>query len=74
MVATLSFFLVIGTRKHPVKAAAQKKRQNAGLTNPLQLLTNKNMFSAKSFADMEINDKMVWFALVLECITPRLRF
>ena len=65
MVVAFVFFLGIGTRKHPVKAAAQKKRQNAGLTNPLQLLTNKNMFSAKSFADMEINDKMVWFVLIL---------
>ena len=73
MVDAFSLLLVIGTRKHPIKAAVQKKRQNAGLTNPLQLLTNKNMFSAKSFADMEIDAKMVWFLLVLEHITPRSR-
>ena len=36
-----------------------KKKPNTGLTNPLQLLTNKNMFSAASFADMKISDKLV---------------
>lgn len=56
----------LGTRKHPVKAPIAKKKPNTGLTNPLQLLTNKNMFSAASFADMNISDKLVELDLVTE--------
>lgn len=42
-----------------MKVQVAKKKPNTGLTNPLQLLTNKNMFSAASFSDMKISDKLV---------------
>lgn len=53
----------IGTRKHPVKVTAPKRKQSAGLTNPLQLLTNKNMFAASTFSDMNLNEKIVGSAV-----------
>ncbi|KAK8803161.1 hypothetical protein WA588_002316 [Blastocystis sp. NMH] len=53
--ATTSF----GTRKHPVKVTVPKRKQSTGLTNPLQLLTNKNMFAASTFSDMNLNEKIV---------------
>ena len=51
--------LSIGTRKHPKKQAVIRKTANAGLTNPLQLITSKSMFSASSFSDMNISEKLV---------------
>ena len=51
--------LLIGTRKHPKKQAVIRKIPNAGLTNPLQLITSKSMFSASSFSDMNISEKLV---------------
>lgn len=51
--------LLIGTRKHPKKQAVIRKTANAGLTNPLQLITSKSMFSASSFSDMNISEKLV---------------
>ena len=51
--------LLIGTRKHPKKQAVIRKTANAGLTNPLQLITSKSMFSALSFSDMNISEKLV---------------
>ena len=51
--------LLLGTRKHPKKQAVIRKTANAGLTNPLQLITSKSMFSASSFSDMNISEKLV---------------
>lgn len=51
--------LLIGTRKHPKKQAVNRKKNSEGLTNPLQLITSKSMFSASSFSELNINEKLV---------------
>ena len=53
---------LVGSRKHPAKAAPHKRAQNTGLTNPLRLVTSKTMFSASSFEALNIAPKLVGFS------------
>ena len=50
----------LGTRKHPKKQAVVRTKTSEGLTNPLQLVTSKAMFSASSFAELNISEKLVF--------------
>ena len=42
-----------------MKVTVPKRKQSTGLTNPLQLLTNKNMFAASTISNMNLNEKIV---------------
>ena len=55
-----SFYYLLGTRKHPKKQTVMRKKTSEGLTNPLQLVTSKAMFSASSFAELNISEKLVF--------------
>lgn len=55
----IAFTLYKGTRKHPKKQVVNRKKTSEGLTNPLQLVTSKSMFSATSFSELNINEKLV---------------